>query len=107
MGALVAAVTFVGLGTRSGSLDDPSLVLFFVAGAVAVCAMILPGISGSFLLLLFGMYVHVIDAVNARDLLVLGRVRRGVHHWAGVVLDRCSTGLLRHYHDRCSRRCSG
>ena len=49
-----AAVVFVLLGLRSGKVDDPSLLVFFVGGAVAICAMILPGISGSFILLLLG-----------------------------------------------------
>ena len=36
----------------------------FVAGAIAICAMILPGISGSFMLLLMGMYAPVLAAVR-------------------------------------------
>ena len=36
----------------------------FVAGAIAICAMILPGISGSFMLLLMGMYAPVLAAVK-------------------------------------------
>ncbi|MCQ4348436.1 DUF368 domain-containing protein [Pseudomonas stutzeri] len=48
---------------------DP-LSLFF-AGAIAICAMILPGISGSFLLVLMGLYGFVLDAVKGLDLAVL------------------------------------
>lgn len=48
---------------------DP-LSLFF-AGAIAICAMILPGISGSFLLVLMGLYGFVLDAVKGFDLSVL------------------------------------
>lgn len=43
----------------------------FVAGAIAICAMILPGISGSFLLVLMGLYSHVLGAVKNLDLGVL------------------------------------
>ena len=50
---------------------DTSLVGFFLAGMIAICAMVLPGISGSFLLLLMGMYQPVISAVVAVDLKVL------------------------------------
>jgi putative membrane protein len=46
-----------------------SLVALFFAGMVAVCAWILPGISGSFVLLLLGLYTDVIAAVNSIDLL--------------------------------------
>lgn len=70
--ALVTAVaTFVLLGLRAGPADDPALIAFFLAGAVAICAMILPGISGSFILLMLGMYDAVIGAVTERDFVVI------------------------------------
>lgn len=43
----------------------------FLSGAVAICAMILPGISGSFILVLLGKYQYVLEAVNRRDLVVI------------------------------------
>ena len=43
----------------------------FIAGGIAICAMILPGISGSFILLLIGMYETLINAVADRDFAVL------------------------------------
>ncbi len=74
--ALVAAATAVAafalLGLRGDEITDPALVAFLGAGAIAVVAMILPGISGSFILLMIGMYAPVLDAVNDRDLAVLG-----------------------------------
>jgi putative membrane protein len=75
----VAVALFVLLGLRGGTtedtvtqISDPALWAFFVAGAIAICAMILPGISGSFLLILLGMYGPVLGAVNERDFLALG-----------------------------------
>lgn len=47
-----------------------SISLFF-AGAIAICAMILPGISGSFILVLLGLYPVVLGAVKALDLGVM------------------------------------
>ncbi len=44
--------------------SDPTPWMFFGAGFIAICAMILPGISGSFLLLIMGMYVPVTSAVS-------------------------------------------
>ncbi len=44
----------------------------FLSGAIAICAMILPGISGSFILVLMGTYHLVLDAVKSRDLLIIG-----------------------------------
>jgi putative membrane protein len=43
-----------------------------VAGAIAICAMILPGISGAFLLLIMGMYDRMLEALHERDLAVIG-----------------------------------
>lgn len=44
----------------------------FLSGGVAICAMILPGISGSFILLMIGIYPQVITAVHEFDVLALG-----------------------------------
>lgn len=60
--------------------DLPTL---FLAGAIAICAMILPGISGSFILLLLGLYSVVLGAVKDLNLLVLA-----------VFASGCVVGLL-------------
>ncbi len=71
--ALVVAVGFfLVLGLKGGAVADPSWLVIFGAGAIAICAMILPGISGSFLLLMLGMYDFIISAVDERDFPVLG-----------------------------------
>jgi len=49
----------------------------FFAGALAICAMILPGISGSFILLLLGAYRPVIDALDQRDIKIIALVGSG------------------------------
>ena len=76
--ALVGLTVFFLLGLREGTseetvgqLSNPELWAFFVAGAIAICAMILPGVSGSFLLVMLGMYGPVLGAVNDRDVGVL------------------------------------
>ena len=75
---IVAILTFLLLGVRGGTSDDtvsqvadPALWAFFIAGAIAICAMILPGISGSFLLVTMGMYGPVLSAVSDRDLAII------------------------------------
>jgi len=50
---------------------EPSLPVIFGAGAVAICAMILPGVSGSFMLLIMGLYPSLIGAVVDVNLAVL------------------------------------
>ncbi|RDL42670.1 DUF368 domain-containing protein [Marinomonas piezotolerans] len=48
-----------------------SLLMVFLAGMIAICAMILPGVSGSFLLLIMGMYGYVMEAVKSFDVVVI------------------------------------
>lgn len=72
-GAVVAVALFVLLGLgEEAVVASPSLLVYFGAGALAICAMILPGISGSLILLLVGMYAAVLEAVNDREMIVVG-----------------------------------
>ena len=48
--------------------ENSSTPFIFLAGAIAICAMILPGISGSFILVLLGAYKPVLNALNDRDI---------------------------------------
>lgn len=75
--AVAAVVVFVLLGFQSGPVADPSPLILFGAGALAICAMILPGISGSFILLMIGMYTVVIQAVKDTELLDIALVGIG------------------------------
>ena len=70
----------------------------FVSGALAICAMILPGISGSFILVLLGKYQYILEAVNERNLLVLFIVAAGA--CVGLAaFSRLLGWLLTKYHD--------
>lgn len=77
IGVASAAATFVLLGAKGGSLTDPSALVLVAGGALAICAMILPGVSGSFLLLLVGLYDVVLGAVNDSDLATIALVAVG------------------------------
>ncbi|MBT5828736.1 MAG: DUF368 domain-containing protein, partial [Candidatus Latescibacteria bacterium] len=49
-------------------VETPQSPLYvFLSAIIAICAMILPGISGSFILVLLGQYHHILQAVNDRD----------------------------------------
>ncbi len=72
--AAVAAVVAFGLVSLAGggnSAEPPLFVVFFAA-AVAICALVVPGVSGSFLLLAVGLYTVTLDAVDQRNLAYLG-----------------------------------
>ena len=47
--------------------ENSSLLFMFLAGSIAICAMILPGISGAFIMVLLGAYKPILSAVNDRD----------------------------------------
>lgn len=54
-------------GGNSMDLSSPNFLTFlyiFFAGAIAICAMVLPGISGSTLLLIFGLYLPIITGIK-------------------------------------------
>lgn len=68
---LIGVVIMLALGLGTGISFPQHLGGFFVAGLLGICAMILPGISGSFILLLLGMYGPIITAVADRELLPL------------------------------------
>jgi len=65
----VVLALLVGLSPRTGFVGGELGI--FLAGFIAICAMILPGISGSFILLLLGMYSPVLAAVRGFDILFL------------------------------------
>ena len=51
--------------------NSDSLPYLFLSGALAICAMILPGISGAFILVLLGSYKTILDAVHERDIKII------------------------------------
>ncbi len=64
--AVAAIATYWLVGMQAFQTPSSPIFLFF-AGAIAICAMILPGISGSYLLLIMGKYQQVLEAINHRD----------------------------------------
>ncbi|MBO5407386.1 MAG: DUF368 domain-containing protein [Bacteroidales bacterium] len=65
----VAIGAFICLASPGQTPD--ALWFIFLSGAIAICAMILPGISGSFILLLLGKYAFVMEAVSTLNIPVL------------------------------------
>ena len=89
--------TYFLVGLVPVSTSDAPWFLFF-CGTIAICAMILPGISGSFILVLLGKYQYALDAVNHRDCLPLSLLAAGA--CVGIVAFSRTLGwLLREHHD--------
>ena len=70
MGVLGAVLAY-GVISLPVSEQSGGLPYLFLSGALAICAMILPGISGAFILVLLGSYKTVLDAVHERNLQIL------------------------------------
>ena len=72
IGLLAAVAAFAFTSIPRGADVDPGVLVIMASAAVAVCALVLPGVSGSYLLLALGMYAPTIAAVNDRDFGYLG-----------------------------------
>ncbi len=94
----VGVVLFFLLGFQSGPTSDPGPFLLVLAGALAICAMILPGISGSFILLMIGMYAVVLNAVDERIISEIALVGLGAIIGLGL-FSSLLNHLLDNYHD--------
>lgn len=98
MTLLAGIIIAAGISLASPSSLEPTPLVLFGAGSIAICAMILPGISGSFILLLMGLYEPVLSALKALDLGVMVLFAGG----AGVgllVFSRILSWCLHHYKD--------
>ena len=72
LGFLAGAVVAFYITVATPTETPTNLLFIFFCGAIAICAMILPGISGSFILVLLGKYFYIMEAVETLDLVVLG-----------------------------------
>ena len=84
---LIGTVSAFFITTIIPTTIDTSPFIVFLSGMIAICAMILPGISGSFILLLLGMYSPMLTAVKELQLVTLSIFTSG-----------CVAGLLSFSH---------
>jgi len=97
--ALLAGIVAAYFITQLTPAQTPQVGWFiFLSGALAICAMILPGISGAFILLLLGKYQFVIEAVGSIDLYVLGILAAGAL-FGIIAFSNVLSWFLRKYHD--------
>lgn len=97
--SLLAGITFGMIVTRLVPLEaEITPFTLFFGGCIAVCAWILPGLSGSFILLILGLYQTVLTAVKDLDILILGYVAVGCV--VGLLsFSRVLSALLARFHD--------
>ena len=58
--------------TKLSPVENPGSIFYiFISGLIAICAMVLPGVSGSFILLLMGSYTLILEALNSLDFIIV------------------------------------
>lgn len=96
---LIIGAAFAYYITTLPSLaDNESSLYLFIAGAIAICAMILPGISGAFILVILGAYKALSDAIHDMD------IKRLIIFILGAVVglltfSKILKWLFKHYHN--------
>ena len=94
VGVLIAFV----ITSLSPAETSDNLFMVLISGILGISAMILPGISGAFILLILGKYRMIINALNEMDLLIIGVFLVGCI--IGILsLVRLIAWLLNKYHD--------
>jgi putative membrane protein len=98
LAAVAAVAAFAIVGIPPSEVAQPALVFVFLAASIAICAMILPGVSGAFLLLVMGMYQPTLAALNALDVPYVAVFMLGAAVGLGV-FSKLLHFLLRSHHD--------
>jgi putative membrane protein len=99
IGLLLLATVLAALISSATPSELPvNAVTLLLAGSIAICAMILPGISGSFMLVLMGMYTPVLAAVSELDLPVLALFATGAA--IGLLSFTRLLSWLLHHHEQ-------
>ncbi|WP_421919727.1 DUF368 domain-containing protein [Marinifilum sp.] len=97
--AMIVGTAIAYMITEITPAESPTSYWFlFISGALAICAMILPGISGAFILVLLGSYNHILSALSSFKIDVIAIVAAG----AGVGILSFShllSWLLKKYHN--------
>jgi len=96
---------FIGLGVALGGLivnlvptnTPDSLWFIFISGMLAICAMLLPGISGSFILLILHKYETILNAISQFNLAIIVTFSMGALT-SLVLFSRFFSWLLKNYH---------
>ncbi|MGC1203867.1 MAG: DUF368 domain-containing protein [Flavobacteriaceae bacterium] len=95
---IIGAGVALYITTLPALATNDSSIFLFIAGAIAICAMILPGISGSFILIILGAYKTLSDALNDFD------IKKIIIFSAGALVGLLSFShllkwLFKHYHN--------
>ena len=98
VGMILGAVVAFYITVATPAETPTHLMFIFLCGAIAICAMILPGISGSFILVLLGKYFFIMEAVKTFNIPVMAVFICGAA--VGIVtFSRVLSFALQRFHD--------
>ena len=98
LGLVIGTVLIYCVTSISPAETSDSLLFVFIAGMLAICAMILPGISGAFILVLLGKYKYIIAALEGFKLDVIAVFGAGCV--VGILsFSHFLSFMLKKYHD--------
>ena len=98
LSGIIGIIVAYGITVISPAEANTAYWFVFVSGIIAICAMILPGISGSFILVLLGMYKFILGAVGDMNIPVLLTFIAGAA--IGIIaFSNVLSWLLRKYHN--------
>jgi putative membrane protein len=96
---IVGTITASSMVHLTPATSNDSTLYLMLCGAIAMCSMILPGLSGSFVLLLMGNYELVINAISQLNLEIL--IPFGLGALLGIIaFARLLSWIFRNYHDQ-------
>lgn len=96
---LIGTVIAVAIALLAPATENASFFYVFLCGIVAICSMILPGLSGSFVLIIMGNYALVLGAIGSADFSILLPLMLGCG-FGLVAFSHLLSWIFKHYHDQ-------
>ena len=96
---LIGAVIAAGIAFLAPASENSSFLYVFLCGIVAMCSMILPGLSGSFVLIIMGNYALILAAIGSADLSILLPLALGCV-FGMIAFSHLLSWIFKHYHDQ-------
>lgn len=95
---VLGTIVAVAIAMLAPATENASFFYVFLCGIVAICSMILPGLSGSFVLIIMGNYALILGAIGRADMSVLLPLLLGCG-FGLVAFSHILSWVFKHFHD--------
>lgn len=96
---LLGTAVAIGIALLAPASENTAPYYVFICGIVAICSMILPGLSGSFVLILMGNYALILTAIGTANLQILVPLALGCA-FGMILFSHLLAWIFKHYHDQ-------